>query len=171
MAFRTLIGSRSRPLTGPESRALRAACCMERRHIVGLANALGVRDIEVTNSQVVSWERSKREGYPNPVRDALWRMESAVEGLAKDLEEQARHDRGQHDGVGVLRRPLGGRHALRLLRLPDHDLRFDEDQLEVLDASGADFFTALVDAAITRAAHWLAADDYEVSVVMDREPD
>ncbi|KQV66660.1 hypothetical protein [Caulobacter sp. Root343] len=170
MTFRTLIGSRGRPLTGPESRALRVACCMERRHIVGLANALRVRDVEVTNSQVVSWERSSREGYPNPVRDALWRVESAVEGLAKDLEEDARRGRGEHAGRGLLRRPLGGRHALRLLRLPDHDLRFDEAQLEALDASGADFFTAMVDAAISRAAQWLAADDYEVTVVMDKEP-
>lgn len=170
MSFRTLIGARNRPLTGPESRALRVACCMERRHIVGLANALQSRDKAVTTSVVVSWERSKREGYPNPVRDALWRMESAVEGLAGDLHTTARKE--AVDGQPcTLRRPLGGRYALALLRLPDHDLRFDEDQLEALDETGADFFTVLVDAAISRAAQWLAADGREVAVVMDKDPE
>lgn len=172
MAIRTLIGSRNRPLTGPESRALRAACGMERRHVMGLANALAAREAEVTNSLVGSWERSKREGYPNPVRDALWRIESAIEGLAYDLHHFALEDHKAAHGEGpcIMRRPLGGRYALSLLRLPDHDLRLDEHQLEILDRSGEDFFTVLVDAAITRAALWLAADNKEVSVVMDKEP-
>lgn len=172
MNFRTLIGSRSRPLTGPESRALRTACGMERRHVVGLANALRVREHELTNSQVGSWERSTREGYPNPIRDALWRIESAIEGLAIDLHHFALEDHkaAQGEGPCTMRRPIGGRYALTLLRLPDHGLRLEEDQLEILDRSGEDFFTVLVDAAITRAALWLAADNKEVSVVMDKEP-
>lgn len=169
MLLRTLIGARNRSLTGPESRALRVACCMERRHIVGLANALQSREKAVT-SIVVSWERSKREGYPDLVRDALWRMESAVEGLARDLYADARKEAGDGQRC-ALRRPLGGRYALALLRLPDHDLRFNEDQLEALDETGADFFTVLVDAAISRAAQWLAAEGREVAVVMDKDPD
>lgn len=172
MTTRALFGRRDRPLTGPESRAMRAACNLERRHVSALANATRAGRGETTNSLVVSWERSSKEGYPNPLRDALWSIESAIEALAKDLQEDAlaRRRQAPDSGSASILRPLGGRQVVKLLRLPDHGLRLEPEHLDVLDQSGGDFFQVAIDAAITRAACWLTADGQDVTVVMDREP-
>jgi len=171
MTNRALFGRRDRPLTGPESRAMRAACNLERRHVAALANAIRAGRGETTNSLVVSWERSAKEGYPNPLRDALWSIESAIEALAKDLQEGANgYGRDLDSHAAVILRPLGGRQVVKLLRLPDHGLVLEPDHLDVLDQSGGDFFQVVVDAAITRAACWLAANGQDVTVVMDKEP-
>jgi hypothetical protein len=171
MTSRALFGRRDRPLTGPESRAMRAACNLERRHVAALANAIRAGRGETTNSLVVSWERSAKVGYPNPLRDALWSIESAIEALAKDLQEEAHgYGRDPDSHAAAIRRPLGGRQVVKLLRLPDHGLLLESDHMDVLDQSGGDFFQVVIDAAITRAACWLAADGQAVTVIMDKEP-
>jgi hypothetical protein len=151
---------------------MRTAINLERRHISALANAINAGRGETTNSIVVSWERSAKIGYPNPLRDALWSIETAVEALAKELQEEAlAARRADPDGLSApIRRPLGERHILKLLRLPDHGLRLEPEQLDVLNDPGVGFFFAVVDAAITRAACWLWTDNHDVTVVMDREP-
>ena len=54
-----LFGLEGEDLTGAESRALRGALNLERRHVVALANALRIGDREVTTALLTNWERSK----------------------------------------------------------------------------------------------------------------
>lgn len=173
--FRSLFGVPGQPLTGPESRALRTALNLERRHVVAMCNALKFRDDETTAQIVTAWERGKDRGYPDNVAIALSTLETGVERLALGWAQFAfdsYSNSNEIDGkVWTLRRPLGAKRILTLLAPADDGLIFSEAALQVLDQSGGDFWLALADAALSRAATILAREGFALRVVLDREPD
>ena len=185
---RRLIGLPGQPHTGVESRALRSTLNLERRHVVALANAIGLYADDVTTSQVTSWERGKPGGYPEALTTALETIASAVRWMAGGLVEEAMVNAGLIDegflegedalrrilyerwGTALqLRRPLGAKRVLMLLDLGAHDLVLDHHALDVLDQGGGDFWQALADAAISRALIICEAGGSSVQVVLDRE--
>lgn len=166
---RRLFGLEGEDLTGAESRALRGALNLERRHIVALANALRIGDREVTTALLTSWERSKGRGYPTALVDALHALESAVEGWALNM---AREATGVSFGdPAILRRPLGAKRIHQVLEPGAVGLPLTAAQLSALDQGGGDFWQALADAAITRAATLLGRDGRVVRLQLDQEPD
>lgn len=168
-----LFGAPGEDLTGPESRSLRAALNLERRHVVALANALRIGDRIVTTELLTNWERSKARGYPLELVDALNDIERALCAWADALPAAARTtERLANDGVGTLRRPLGAGYVIHQLMAHNLDpLLFRADVLKDLEQGGGDFWQALADAAIVRAAQSLRASGMRARVVMDREPD
>lgn len=164
---RRLFGMPGEDLTGAESRALRTALNLERRHVVALCNALQLRRDETTAQIVTSWERGKERGYPDNLVSALEVLETAVDQLAQSMAEPAQPAAAHQ----TLRRPLGAKRILALLSPARMGLVFDDVALGLLDQSGGDFWLALADEAVTRAALLLRAYGCTVSVVLDREPE
>ena len=164
---RRLFGLPGEDLTGPESRALRTSLNLERRHVVALCNALSLRRDETTAQILTSWERGKERGYPDSLVDVLEILETAVDRLALSMAEPV-PPAASHQ---TLRRPLGAKRILALLSPGQMGLVFDEVSLGLLDQSGGDFWLALADAAVSRAAVLLRRYGCSVSVVMDREPE
>lgn len=153
-------------LSGPESRALRCALGLERRHVLTLVNALGLTPRVATMDTVTSWEKSRERGYPGEVVDALHALDTAVQTLA------ARYFATPLDrGRAVLRRPLGAKRAHQLLAPADHGLDIPPGPLRILDHSGGEFWVALADTALTRAALRFRDRGIRTYVELDREPD
>ncbi|MGQ3016979.1 hypothetical protein [Phenylobacterium sp.] len=166
---RRLFGLEGEDLTGAESRALRGALNLERRHVVALANALRIGDREVTTALLTNWERSKARGYPTALVDALHALESAVEGWALNMAREAMSV--SFGDPAILRRPLGAKRIHQLLEPAAVGLPLTAAQLTALDQGGGDFWQALADAAITRAATLLGRDGRVVRLQLDQEPD
>lgn len=181
MQTRRLFGLPGQPLTGPESRALRTSLNLERRHVVALCNALHLRRDETTAGIVTNWERAKERGYPENLTTALEVLETGVDRLclawAAELlpswwqESPTSVLVGEEGSTKTLRRPLGAKRIVELLRPADLGVVFDEVAMGLLDQSGGDFWLALADAAVARAAILLRNYCCIVRVVLDKEPD
>lgn len=170
-----LISGLGNELTGVECRILRASLGLERRHVARFAEAMGYGRVEPTVERVTAWEKSKGRGYPPDLVDGLDRLDAAVDAWASE---------GAAESVGEwfaeMLRPLGHRHALRMLAPDRYGLRFTPDQLEAIDQPNGEFWLALADTAIARAALYLRdrgpvrpmlGRHVSVRVVLDREPD
>ncbi len=181
-AARPLVGRPGADLTGVESRILRAALNLERRHVIALCNALALTTDETTNARVVTWERSPGRGYPPALVAALNALNSAVDRLARSLladggtdSPDSPHGFAMGETIrpsthATLRRPLGSRRVLAVLQ-PDRDgLTFTTAQLDALENPTADLWQVLVDAAVVRAALYGAMLGQPVSVVLDKAP-
>lgn len=158
-----LFGSRDANITGVESRTLRAALNLERRHVVAYANAMGLADRIVTMAVLTNWERSKGRGYPPPLVRGLSQLEQALWLMASDLATTAK----QAPGTALVRRPLGAR---RIHQMLSRLYVFRPAELEGLDEGGGDFFQALADAAVARACLQLRDEGLEARVVFDQDP-
>jgi len=156
--------SDARDLSGVECRTLRAALNLERRHVVAMANAMGLADREVTMALLTNWERSKARGYPGPLARALTQLEEATMSMALSLVA----DQGKGVDAGVIRRPLGAR---RIHQLLSSNFVFRPHEVAALDAAGGDFFQVLADAATARACGILRDRGVAARVDLDRETD
>ncbi len=162
------IGKFGDELSGVESRALRAALNLERRHVAVLVTAAGLWGKGAcSTSDVNGWERSKGRGYPRAVVDDLMILDAAVSGLATILVEGSERD--EDGAVATLRRPRGPMRVHQLLRLRTVGLEWGPDVIAALDQEGGDFWDCLADAAVTRAALDLNHDEWRTRVVLDKE--
>lgn len=150
------------PLTGTESRLMRAALHLERRHVAVLAEIALGRD--TTAERVTEWERSKGRGYPREVLVLLAQIGLAVEGLAASLAHDA-----LATGPGVVRRPRGHDRITALLDLPAQLGRaFTPTELRALDEGSGDFWQRLCDAAVLGALRALKSRGvWPARVVLD----
>ena len=167
---RRLIGHDGVDLTGVESRMLRAALNLERRHVVALANAMPVGDQPTTLDRLTVWERSKGRGYPPALVEGLNALYAAVRRLAEEMRISAINERPEADRL-VLRRPLGGRRTVELLCLPLHGLVLSEFQVNIIEQDSQDFWQAITDKVIVLALELNQERSGSlINVVLDKEP-
>ena len=102
--------------------------------------------------------------------DLLDELERAVEAWALDMAAEDADGRRLGDPA-ILRRPLGAMRIHQVLELGAAGLPLTAAQLSALDQGGGDFWQALADAAITRAATQLRREGRGVRVHLDQEPD
>ena len=145
-----LIGRPGDELTGVECRILRAALGLERRHVARFALAMGYGSVSPTPERVTAWERAKGRGYPPDLVQGLTTLDEAVEGWARQAVDEA-----QGHGAPILWRPLGYRYAFAMLDLACYGLTLSPDQLAGIDDVNGEFWVALADTAIARAALYL----------------
>jgi hypothetical protein len=161
-----LIGLPGERLTGIESRTLREALHLERRHVAGLTTALGLWDRgEASTEDVTGWERSKGHGYPLAVSEVLQQLNAGVEDLVDHLYERTYRGKGE---VATVIRPRGDAHwSFPGLRDSVEGLSEAEADKQ-LRAYGEDFWHSIVGAAITRLALALQAEGAVVRIELER---
>jgi hypothetical protein len=147
------IGAPGEALNGAECRLLRAALCLERRHVAGIDSAMWPGEEPATLAQVTSWERSKGRGYPERIAALLQRLSEGVDRLALHVVGTA----DVQDGRRTISRP-GRDEAREELRPYLGDVQLEEGDLRVgrsragFTGQANDLWDVLIDAAMVRAA-------------------